>query len=266
MRRTPARAASQRKPPGPEPLDWKGFVRRLVFLGVVAVIGSVIFLLAVWNRETVDDPALGMPASGKADFRFHALAPWASAVVPLARGFESPVGSQNGALSYNAQPYWILNLRHGGHHTGDDLNGIGGMNTDLGDPVFAAADGLVLYAANPSPGWGNVVILAHRLEDGRRITTMYAHLHSFCVKPGDLIARGKQIGLIGTADGRYPAHLHFEMRESDGADIGSGYAMFPLNHIDPARFIRENPANPPDRPAPSILGVALAVENTISKP
>ena len=45
---------------------------------------------------------------------------------------------------------------------------------------------------------------------------------------------GGRVGTVGTANGSYPAHLHFEIRASDGVDIGAGYAMYPLNRLDPA--------------------------------
>jgi murein DD-endopeptidase MepM/ murein hydrolase activator NlpD len=106
--------------------------------------------------------APSMPASGSPDPRFRMLSPWQLAATPTATRFDAPMGSAGGALVYNAQKFWDMNEARGGHHTGDDLNGIGGMNTDLGDPVFATADGLVVYADQPSPGWGNVVIVSHR--------------------------------------------------------------------------------------------------------
>lgn len=234
---------------------------KLFPLAIVTLLGSVLYVLANWNTETVDDPAPGMPASGDPDFRFHEFSPWQAVIVPPATGFAMPMGSANGALVYNAQPFWSLNPKRGGHHTGDDLNGIGGMNTDLGDPVFAVADGLVVYAAQPSHGWGKIVIISHRMTDGRSIQSMYAHLDTFVVKPGELVARGQKIATVGTGNDNYLAHLHLEMRESAGVDLGSGYSLYPFNHLSPTRVIRENPAHAPDRPAPSVFRLVLAEGN-----
>jgi murein DD-endopeptidase MepM/ murein hydrolase activator NlpD len=81
---------------------------------------------------------------------------------------------------------------------------------------------------------------------------MYAHLHRIDVAPGALVPRGGKVGTVGTANGYYPAHLHFEMRTSDGVDIGAGYAMFPLNRLDPAATIAglRNAADDELSPAP----------------
>lgn len=203
---------------------------------------------------------LRMPAHGEVDHRFDFPAAWLSAGIPHARRFDPPMGSERGGLVYNAQPFWEMNDKRGGHHTGDDLNGIGGMDSDLGDPVFATADGLVLYAGEPSPGWGNVVIIAHSAADGRPLQSMYAHLNRSDVTPGTLVARGGKLGTVGTANGFYPAHLHFEIRTSDSADIGAGYASNPLNRLDPMATVAALRNAPADDLAPSPLARALTKE------
>ncbi len=197
-----------------------------------------------------------MPASGSPDSRLHFLSPWQVAGTPTATRFDAPMGSAGSALVYNAQKFWDMNEARGGHHTGDDLNGIGGMNTDLGDPVFATADGLVVYADEPSPGWGNIVIVTHRTIKGEVLHSMYAHLHEIKVKPGELVARGQKIATVGTANGYYPAHLHFEMRASDSIDVGAGYAANPLNHLDPMKTVADLRNAAADALSPSPLAIA----------
>ncbi len=183
------------------------------------------------------DTPFEMPENGNPDMRFHFLSAWQANQIPSVTKMDTPMGSENGALTYNAQKFWEMNDRRGGHHTGDDLNGIGGMNTDLGDPVFAAGNGLVVYAGEPSPGWGNIVVLAHRDPEGKPVHTMYAHLLDIKSTLDSLVARGEVIGTVGTAGGHYPAHLHFEARSSDGVDIGAGYVSQPLNRLDPAAVV-----------------------------
>jgi len=204
------------------------------------------------------DTPLQMPVDGMPDHRFHMLSAWQAARIPLATRFDPPLGAEHGALTYNAQKFWEMNEKRGGHHTGDDLNGIGGMDSDLGDPVFAVADGLVIYTGNPSPGWGNIVILAHRTTDGRQLHSMYAHLERIDVARDTLVARGAQVGTVGTGNGHYPAHLHFEIRECDGADIGAGYTMYPLNRLDPTATVDALRGAEPDDLAPASLAIALA--------
>ena len=216
---------------------------------VVLVIAAGLVGYAIWKSSQTAvaevkmvgfqefDVPFEMPRDGKPDMRFHMLSAWQANQVPTAKRMDVPMGSENGALVYNAQKFWEMNDARGGHHTGDDLNGIGGMNTDLGDPVYAAGDGLVVYAGEPSPGWGNIVVLAHLDPDGKPIHTMYAHLLAIKTTLDSLVARGEVIGTVGTAGGHYPAHLHFEARSSDGVDIGAGYVSKPLNRLDPAAVI-----------------------------
>ena len=206
--------------------------------------------------QDADAPLL-LPDDGMPRHRLHLLSAWDQVAMPRAVRFDLPMGSEAGALTYNAQKFWEMNRKRGGHHTGDDLNGIGGMNSDLGDPVFAMADGTVLYAGEPSPGWGKTLVVGHVAADGRQIHSMYAHLLRTEVAVGSTVERGQRIGQVGTANGYYPAHLHFELRESDGVDIGAGYSMLSLNRLNPEATVAAMRGAPVDQPAPAMLAHAL---------
>lgn len=180
--------------------------------------------------------------------------------IPLADRFDRPLGTELGALAYNAQPFWEMNEQRGGRHTGDDLNGIGGMNSDLGDPVYAVGNGLVVYAGEPSAGWGNTIVIAHRTRKGRIIQSMYAHLEAISVAVDGLVARGEVIGRVGTANGIYLAHLHFEMHEADGLSLGSGYVNYRTNRLDPTGTVDELRGAPEDEIGPSVSEIVKQIE------
>ncbi|MEP7078432.1 MAG: M23 family metallopeptidase [Chthoniobacterales bacterium] len=165
------------------------------------------------------------------------------AALPTATRFDFPLGSENGAFSYNAQPFTQ------NRHLGDDLNGIGGENSDLGDPVYAVADGRVALAREGGSGWGNVIIVWHAYaENGARkfVQSYYAHLDEMLVRPGQNVRRGQQIATVGTAHGQYWAHLHFEMREFMTPFIGPGYRQDTRGWINPSEFIARHRGAPED--------------------
>jgi len=235
----------------------------LLFVALLAIAGVAFWqwgkpaIMVRGGLQDADEP-LSMPAAGEVDHRMDFPAAWQTAQIPRAVRFDQPLGTEHGGLVYNAQPFREMNDKRGGRHLGDDLNGIGGMNTDLGDPVFAIADGLVLYAGESSPGWGNVVVIAHRLPDGRTLQSMAAHLDRIDAVAGTLVPRGGRIGTVGTANGFYPAHLHFELRAAAGVDIGAGYAMIPLNRLDPTATVAALRNAAAEDLSPSPLARALA--------
>jgi len=212
--------------------------------------------LAKFGSQSADS-ALVMPEKGVPDLRFHPLSAWQAANIPTATRLDPPTGTENSAFSYNAQPFWAKNEKRGGQHTGDDFNGIGGKNTDLGDPVFAIGDGLVVFAGQSTPGWGNVVIIAHKDAEGKPLQSMYAHLDKVEVTKDALVPRGAKIGTIGTADGQYPAHLHFELRTADVPDTGGGYAKHQGDLLNPSEVIGKHRRVPLEAISPSPLGKAL---------
>jgi murein DD-endopeptidase MepM/ murein hydrolase activator NlpD len=167
--------------------------------------------------------------------------------IPLADGFQWPVGGGNLVFMYDAQGFGVHNEKRGGYHSGVDLNGIGGENTDLGEAVSAAARGTVVYCGTPSDGWGKVVVIAHRIPgDDRVYQTLYAHLQDVAVTHGDRVSRGQKIGTIGTAEGAYLAHLHFEVIDSCVVEAGvtAYHPSGTMNRINPYEFINAHPAPP----------------------
>jgi hypothetical protein len=231
----------------------KRFFTWLLALAVTAAIAGL-----AWQRFAGKPPELSGSAAQARPFdaAFIRLSPLEIAALPEAVRFDYPLGSQNAALTYNAQPFRIT------RHLGDDLNGIGGENSDQGDPVFAAGAGRVVYSGVPGPGWGNMIILAHRVPEAGApggfalYQTVYAHLEKILVRPDQLVQRGDQIGTVGTASRQYLAHLHFEVRTGPYVNPSVGYADAPLNRLSPEKFINEHRGAPDDQlnPAPRFDG------------
>lgn len=107
----------------------------------------------------------------------------------------------NGRLT---SPYGWRNLGAGPEfHYGVDLANA------TGTPIWAAADGVVSYAA-PLSSYGNVVIVTHSI-DGQIYTTVYAHLSAFNVSVGQEVTQGQQIAAMGSTGRSTGPHLHFEV-------------------------------------------------------
>lgn len=166
-----------------------------------------------------------------------------TATVRAADGFQYPVGP-NGT----GEGYYIARGYRPNGHLGEDWNGVRGGNTDLGDPVYATANGYVTFARNYHVGWGNVVIIRHAYYDGstlKYVDSLYGHLLDFSVQEGEQIKRGQKIGRIGDNFGMYEAHLHFEMRKN--LEIGMFRSSFPRdfsNYYSPNEFVASHRSCP----------------------
>lgn len=86
-------------------------------------------------------------------------------------------------------------------HTGVDISG------STGQPVVAAAEGLVLHA-DWRGGYGLAVVIDH----GGGVATLYAHLSSLSVAEGDVVGQGQTIGAVGSTGWSTGPHLHYEVR------------------------------------------------------
>lgn len=97
-------------------------------------------------------------------------------------------------------------------HTGVD---IGAPN---GTPVVSAASGTVI-ASRFMSGYGNCIMIDH----GGKVT-VYGHLSSRAVSPGQSVSAGETIGYVGSTGMSTGAHLHFEVRVN-------GAVQNPLNYL-----------------------------------
>jgi len=79
---------------------------------------------------------------------------------------------------------------------------------NAGDPVFAAAEGKVVYAGSGLRGYGNLIILKHN----NTYLTAYAHNQTLLVKEDQTVKRGQKIAEMGNSDADR-VKLHFEVRK-----------------------------------------------------
>lgn len=104
-------------------------------------------------------------------------------------------------------------------HEGQDLAGA------YGSPIYATADGTVIYAGWKN-GYGRLVEIRHRFG----IETRYGHLSQIRVEVGQKVSRGDQIGDMGNSGRSTGTHLHYEVR------IG-GSAVNPMTFIKAASHV-----------------------------
>ncbi|WP_130802913.1 peptidoglycan DD-metalloendopeptidase family protein [Acinetobacter ihumii] len=93
---------------------------------------------------------------------------------------------------------------------------------NVGDPVYAAANGQVVYAADGLKEYGNLVLIKH--IDG--YITAYAHNSKMLVKSGDNITAGQKIAEMGSS-GANSVMLEFQIR-LDGKPINPAN-IIPIN-------------------------------------
>jgi murein DD-endopeptidase MepM/ murein hydrolase activator NlpD len=74
--------------------------------------------------------------------------------------------------------------------------------------VAAAGYGCVESAGWNTGGYGNLVVVRHRLG----MTSWYAHLARIAVGRGTCLSAGDQVGSVGATGHASGPHLHFELR------------------------------------------------------
>lgn len=133
------------------------------------------------------------------------------------KGFTWPT---RGAYSISSRyGYRNPSISGWGFHGGIDIIRYGGST---GVPVVASASGTVVSAYSGWSGYGHTVLINH----GGGVMTRYAHMQpgSICVRAGQYVYRGQQIGRIGSTGNSTGPHLHFEV-------LVNGVKVNPLNYI-----------------------------------
>jgi murein DD-endopeptidase MepM/ murein hydrolase activator NlpD len=149
-------------------------------------------------------------------------------------------------------------------HEGIDIRSVHrDANGEPLDEVRAIADGKVAHV-NPVPGYSNYgkyIVIEHRW-DSCNYYSLYGHLSSIAVQPGEPVKRGQRIavmGYTGTGINRERAHLHLELCLMFSRQFEAWYNTFfrndPNHHgiyngmnlagLDVARLylaLRKNPA------------------------
>jgi murein DD-endopeptidase MepM/ murein hydrolase activator NlpD len=128
---------------------------------------------------------------------------------PPSSGLMRPVpGPVTSGFGYRIHPIFGTKKLH----TGWDLS------ASSGDPIVAAADGVVV-SAGARGGYGNAVVIDH----GGGLATLYAHQSSIAVSSGEQVGQGQVIGYVGCTGYCTGAHLHFETRVGGQPVDPSGY-------------------------------------------
>ena len=153
----------------------------------------------------------------------------------IAEDFDFPVTQLNimGMRYYNTQKFGA------NYNLADDLNAVSGENIYSDKPVYAIGNGYISEAKEYFSRWGNVIRIIH-LFNGNLYESLYAHCNKLLIKPNQFIKKGDQIATIITCNKLYHTHLHFEIRDSLGMDIGSSYSADSTGYLNPNKFIKNN--------------------------
>ena len=113
-------------------------------------------------------------------------------------------------------------LGDSGYHQGADLL------ASCGQPIFAAAAGVVRVSQESYGGYGVAITIDHVIA-GQRVSTLYGHMTygSRVVQSGDSVSAGQVIGLVGSTGSSTACHTHVEVRIND--QLVDPYAWFDTN-------------------------------------
>lgn len=158
--------------------------------------------------------------------------------LPVVQFFQSPIdGVGTGELCTDTYGYDYLQLADTKYHAGVDKSGAAGTY------VRAVGPGEILVRKNNvaggcegcsgdgyNSGWGNYVVMRHRLRDNSSVYTLYGHLQQttenetvVTIEEGDIVDGGTAIGYRGSTGNSSGEHLHFNLNRVSSANVKHGY-------------------------------------------
>ena len=130
---------------------------------------------------------------------------------PMTNPLDDYTFAQTGAsVGSKINPFYKVPMQH---------NGLD-MLAHSGEPVKAAADGVVTEVIKSRKGLGNQVVIDH----GDGYFTRYAHLADIEVSKGRRVKRGTCIGYVGVSGTSFAPHLHYEV-------LRDTVVLDPINHL-----------------------------------
>ena len=115
-----------------------------------------------------------------------------------------PAPAPTGRLSWPTRG--VITTYFSGWHPGIDIASAFGTN------IGAADGGTVSSAGWNNWGYGYRVVIDH----GNGYATTYNHLSVISVRPGQVVAKGQRVGLMGSTGNSTGPHLHFEILRNGG--------------------------------------------------
>ncbi|HSV88942.1 MAG TPA: M23 family metallopeptidase [Bacteroidales bacterium] len=137
------------------------------------------------------------------------------AIIPIALGTDRLVSG----FGYRIHPIY-KKLRM---HTGVDFI------APTGTPIYSTGNGVVRRAQRNFSGYGLMVEIDH----GFGYATLYAHMHTIKVQPGQRVSRGEVIGTVGNTGLSTAPHLHYEVIRN-GRKVNPVHYFF--NDLTPEEF------------------------------
>ena len=130
---------------------------------------------------------------------------------PMTNPLDDYTFAQTGAsVGSKINPFYKVPMQH---------NGLD-MLAHSGEPVKAAADGVVTVVIKSRKGLGNQVVIDH----GDGYFTRYAHLADIEVSKERKVRRGTCIGYVGVSGTSFAPHLHYEV-------LRDTVVLDPINHL-----------------------------------